>query len=49
MCTNSYSYGVVVIIIMIRYDSVPDRDFTGKKYRTQKLEAIKYWNTPLSM
>ena len=29
--------------------SVPRSRFYGKKYRTQKLEAIKYWNTPLSM
>ena len=29
--------------------SVPRSRFYGKKYRTRKLEAIKYWNTPLSM
>ena len=29
--------------------SVPRSRFYGKKYRTRKLEALKYWNTPLSM
>ena len=29
--------------------SVPRSRFYGKKYRIRKIEAIKYWNTPLSM